>query len=142
MEAVPQQAEPVVTEPAEAAAQPTRKRGASGYPRGVSKCAKGGRFQGRASYKPLGAAKAEQRSVGTFATEEEAAAAVIAAEEQLKAGNDPWQQPVRKNQHARGEVRRPVTAHHHSLTDPVRAAFVSRACRRRPRSARRSAGTA
>ena len=84
------------------------------------------RAQGVAGFKrasptrPLGAAKAVQRSVGTFDTVEEAAAAVLAAEEQLKAGNDPWQQPARKNQHARGEVRRPVTAHRHSLIGPVR----------------------
>ena len=81
MEAEPQQAEPVEADPAEAAVQPKRKRGASGHPRGVAPCARGGRFQARVSYKPLGAAKAVQRSVGTFDTVEEAAAAVLAAEE-------------------------------------------------------------
>lgn len=123
MEAEPQQAEPVEANPAEAAVQPKRKRGASGHPRGVAPCARGGRFQARVSYKPLGAAKAVQRSVGTFDTVEEAAAAVLAAEEQLKAGNDPWQQPARKNQHARGEVRR-LSPHTATLSSVLCVTFV------------------
>ena len=44
-----------------------------------------------------------QRGVGTFATPEQAAAAVEAAEAQLKQGISPWAAPIRVNKFKRGE---------------------------------------
>ena len=46
-----------------------------------------------------------QRSVGTFATPEEAATAAAEAEAKLAAGVSPWDEEQRANKHKRGEVR-------------------------------------
>ena len=97
--------------------QQVPRRGASGLPRGVQKVkGKPGEFQARASWKPEGAQRATQRQVGIFTSVDEAQAAVIAAEELIAAGGDPWHGvPVKERQHKRGEVRcmqpRPPTGH-------------------------------
>ena len=93
-------------EPVPAAAART-KRGSSGLPRGVTKS--GIKFQGQASWKPAGHSKSEQRSVGRFATAEEAAEAVAAAEAVLAAGGDPWNGKEKlQRQHKRGEAPPPI----------------------------------
>ena len=92
---------------AAAGVQPEPRRGVSGLPRGVQPVkGKHGQFQARASYKPADAARATQRQVGIFTSAEEAGAAVLAAEELLAAGGDPWHGASKKQrQHKRGEVR-------------------------------------
>ena len=45
----------------------------------------------------------QQRSVGTFAKPEEAAAAAAEAEAKLAAGISPWAEEQRTNKHKRGE---------------------------------------
>jgi len=84
--------------------QRKRKRGSSGLPRGVQPVQGGQKYLARASYKPPGATKNEQRHIGTFATVEEAEAAVAEAEAKLRAGVSAWDEPARKNEHKRGEV--------------------------------------
>lgn len=83
---------------------PTRKRGVSGNPRGVSGPNKSGKYVARASFKTDPRGKAQQRAIGSFETKEEAAAAVIAKEAELAAGSIPWDVYARINQHKRGEV--------------------------------------
>ena len=79
--------------------RPTSK----GLPKGVSGPVKGGKFQGRVTFKPLGIT---QRSIGLFETPEAAGLAVEAAEQQLAGGGDPWSgEPVHTRKHKRGEVR-------------------------------------
>ena len=94
--------EPVAGEvPANATTQ--KKKAGKGLPKGVSGPVKGGKFQGRVTFKPL---DIKQRSVGLFETPEAAGHAVEAAKQQLAAGGDPWSgEPVHTRKHKRGEVR-------------------------------------
>ena len=84
---------------------PDVRRTSSGLPRGVGLVKKSQRYQGRV-YDTLDTKK--QRGIGTFATPELAAAAVDAAEAQLKQGLSPWAAPTRVNQFKRGEAPQPV----------------------------------
>ena len=77
----------------------TKKRGISGNQRGVSGPNKAGRFVARASFKPPGESKAQQRAVGSFKCPEAAASAVMHFEAELAAGRDPWAAAARVNKH-------------------------------------------
>ena len=61
--------------------QPATKKASKGLPKGVTGPIRGGKYQARVTWKPAGIT---QRSLGTFATVDDAAAAVVAAEAQLK----------------------------------------------------------
>ena len=84
-------------------AQPT-KRHSKDLPRGVVRVKK--EYQARASWKPTGARKAEQRHIACFKTIPEAAQAVRDTEALLAAGGNPWaDRPVRKRKHKRGGIQ-------------------------------------
>ena len=91
---------PAVTETAPETTPTPPARRCSGLPHGVKFVKKSGKYQGQV-YDTLESKK--QRGVGTFATPEQAAAAVEAAEAQLKQGISPWAGPTRVNNFKRGE---------------------------------------
>ena len=91
---------------AEAPAPAATTKGMKGMPTGVTankdkNKVPTGTYQARVSYTPM---EVKQRGLGSFATIEEAAAAVEAALANLKAGILPWDGEARKNTYARGEV--------------------------------------
>ena len=89
-------------QPATAAEKPQRKpRGSNSFGKGVIRVPQRGgkpdRYGARAG--------PNQRSVGTFASPEEAAAAAAEAEAKIAAGMSPWDdKQQRTNKHKRGEV--------------------------------------
>ena len=91
---------PAVLETATETTPAPPARRCSGLPHGVKAVKKSGKYQGQV-YDSLDTKK--QRGVGTFATAELAAAAVEAAEAQLKQGISPWAAPTRVNKFKRGE---------------------------------------
>ena len=91
---------PAVLETATETTPAPPARRCSGLPHGVKAVKKSGKYQGQV-YDTLDTKR--QRGVGTFATPEQAAAAVEAAEAQLKQGISPWAGPTRVNNFKRGE---------------------------------------
>lgn len=101
---------------AASAGQPTERNSKGLMPRGVIRVKN--QYQARASWKPAGATKAQQRNIGCFKTIPEAAQAVVDAEAMLAAGDDPWAgRPLLKRKYKRGEVLGTHT-HTHTLTWP------------------------
>jgi hypothetical protein len=85
---------------ATAAEKQRKSRGSNNFGKGVIRVPQRGgkpdRYGARAG--------PSQRSVGTFASPEEAAAAAAEAEAKLAAGISPWDDEQRTNKHKRGEV--------------------------------------
>ena len=102
--AVPAAVPPALETATETTPAPPARR-CSELPKGVGRVVKSGKYQGKV-YDTLDTKK--QRGVGTFATPEQAAAAVEAAEAQLKQGISPWAAPTRVNKYKRGEAPQPV----------------------------------
>ena len=93
--------QPVATDAAEQEKLPTTSGMKGVTPRMNKKGKHDGKYQARV-YDSIETKK--QRGLGSFSSKEAAAAAVVAAEAQLKAGISPWSAPARANKYKRGEA--------------------------------------